>query len=426
MPSITTDFQEKLSKSSGIGRSAHHPGFLCEPFDLSMKAARAEAEMVMFDLVEKLLDSKNLVATDLDILIVNCSLFCPTPSLAAMVMHKFKMRSDLLSFNLGGMGCSAGLIALDLAKRLLLLHPNFLALVISTENLTQNMYFGLEKEMMVQNALFRVGGAAILLGGDRSVRRLQGANYFRIKHVERTNACKDDESFYCVYEDEDKEGFRGVRLSKSVMRVAATVLRANITKIGPYILSYAEQMKYVLNLAANTLLNRSLPKSIPLFIASTFYSIGDFFFSPPPMNGISIWNSFRISCHRFFAQACSVPLLAPPEPTGEQSGASSIPVEVASTSNQYLPNFEAAVDHICIHAGGRAVLDAIEKKLNLSIQKMEPARCALFKFGNTSSSSVWYQLDFIRQNYVLQRGQVIWQIAFGSGFKCNSSILQVQ
>ncbi len=40
------------------------------------------------------------------ILVVNCSLFCPTPSLASCVMRAFKMRSDTVSYNLGGMGCS--------------------------------------------------------------------------------------------------------------------------------------------------------------------------------------------------------------------------------------------------------------------------------------------------------------------------------
>lgn len=33
-----------------------------------------------------------------------------------MVSHKFGMRSDARTFNLSGMGCSAGVISLDLAK----------------------------------------------------------------------------------------------------------------------------------------------------------------------------------------------------------------------------------------------------------------------------------------------------------------------
>lgn len=52
----------------------------------------------------------------IDILVVNCSLFNPTPSLSAMIVNHFKMRSNIVSYNLGGMGCSAGVIAVGLAK----------------------------------------------------------------------------------------------------------------------------------------------------------------------------------------------------------------------------------------------------------------------------------------------------------------------
>ena len=40
-------------------------------------------------------------------LVVNCSLFNPTPSLSAMIINKFKMRSNIISYNLSGMGCSS-------------------------------------------------------------------------------------------------------------------------------------------------------------------------------------------------------------------------------------------------------------------------------------------------------------------------------
>ena len=54
-----------------------------------------------------------------DILIVNCSLFNPTPSLSAMIVNHFKMKSSIVSYNLSGMGCSAGVISISLAKELL-------------------------------------------------------------------------------------------------------------------------------------------------------------------------------------------------------------------------------------------------------------------------------------------------------------------
>ena len=43
------------------------------------------------------------------------------------------------------------------------MYPNCRALVVSTENITQNWYFGEERSMLIPNCLFRIGGAAIVL-----------------------------------------------------------------------------------------------------------------------------------------------------------------------------------------------------------------------------------------------------------------------
>ena len=50
-------------------------------------------------------------------------------------------------------------------------YPNSRALVVSTENITQNWYFGNNRAMLIPNCLFRVGGAAMLLSNRRSDRR---------------------------------------------------------------------------------------------------------------------------------------------------------------------------------------------------------------------------------------------------------------
>ncbi len=52
-------------------------------------------------------------------MIVSCSCFAPTPSMAAMLVNHFKMRRDVLTYNLSGMGCSSSLICVDMAKHLL-------------------------------------------------------------------------------------------------------------------------------------------------------------------------------------------------------------------------------------------------------------------------------------------------------------------
>ena len=88
----------------------------------------------------------------------------------------------------------------------------------------------------------------------------------------------------------------------------------------------------------------------------------------------------------------------------------------------YTPNFQTAINHFCIHPGGKAVLDGIEKNLSLSNYHMEPSRMSLHRFGNQSSSSIWYVLAYMEAKHRVRKNDIVWQIALGSGIKCNSAI----
>ncbi len=68
------------------------------------------------------------------------------------------------------------------------------------------------------------------------------------------------------------------------------------------------------------------------------------------------------------------------------------------------------------------MIDGIEKNLNLTPKHVEASRHALHTYGNTSSSSIWYEMDYVRNHMDLEKGQRVLQIAFGSGFKCNSAV----
>lgn len=43
-----------------------------------------------------------LKPTDIDILLTNSSIYCPTPSLASMVINMFQMREDVQAYHMGG------------------------------------------------------------------------------------------------------------------------------------------------------------------------------------------------------------------------------------------------------------------------------------------------------------------------------------
>jgi 3-ketoacyl-CoA synthase len=146
------DFQARISQRNGVSDHCYLPPALhmhpderaarvrgARPESRTMMEAREEAGMVLFQVVGEALARTGLKPKDIDILVVNCSLFNPTPSLSAMVVNHFKFRADTVTYNLAGMGCSAGVIAVGLAQKLLRVHgKGAYALVVSTENITQN------------------------------------------------------------------------------------------------------------------------------------------------------------------------------------------------------------------------------------------------------------------------------------------------
>jgi 3-ketoacyl-CoA synthase len=113
-------FQKMILERSGLGQKTYFPPSIRRfPPNPCMDEARKEAEEVMFGAIDEVLEKTCVKAKDIGILVVNCSLFNPTPSLSAMIVNRYNLRGNVLSYNLGGMGCSAGVISIDLANQLL-------------------------------------------------------------------------------------------------------------------------------------------------------------------------------------------------------------------------------------------------------------------------------------------------------------------
>jgi len=136
------EFKRKILEKSSMGDDC----FMSQctlPIDRSMRAAREEAEANIFSSLDELFSKTGVHPAQVQILVVNCSQFNPTPSLSAMIVNRYKMRDDIKSVNLSGMGCSTGLIAIDLAKDLLRIdRRGAYAVVCSQEILAQSPYYG--------------------------------------------------------------------------------------------------------------------------------------------------------------------------------------------------------------------------------------------------------------------------------------------
>ncbi|CAI0448287.1 unnamed protein product, partial [Linum tenue] len=340
------EFQKRILHSSGIGDETYIPkAIMAQENCATMKEGRAEASTVMFGALDELFEKTRIRPKDVGVLVVNCSIFNPTPSLSAMIINHYKMRGNILSYNLGGMGCSAGIIAMDLARDMLQANPNSYAVVVSTEMVGYNWYSGKDRSMLIPNCFFRMGCSAILMSNRR---RDYTRSKYRLEHIVRTHKGADDRSFRCIYQEEDEEKHKGLKVSKDLVEIGGEALKANITTLGPLVLPFSEQLLFFATLVWGYLFGRG--------------------------------------------------------------------------GHPYIPDYKLAFEHFCVHAASKTVLDELQRNLELSDENVEASRMTLHRFGNTSSSSIWYELAYLEAKEKVRRGDRVWQLSFGSGFKCNSVV----
>ncbi|KAE8658737.1 3-ketoacyl-CoA synthase 12 [Hibiscus syriacus] len=190
-----------------------------------------------WDSIGNVLSRAGISPQEIDLLVVNVSMLAAVPSLTSRIINHYKMRSDIKSFNLASMGCSASLISLDIIRNVFKSYKNKFALLLTSESLSLNWYAGSDRSMILSNCLFRSGGCAILLTNNKS---LKHKAMFKLKCLVRTNHGAIDESYDCCIQKEDAKGRMGFHLGKTLPKAATHSLTDNLRTITPKILPVRE------------------------------------------------------------------------------------------------------------------------------------------------------------------------------------------
>ncbi|KAK4734411.1 hypothetical protein R3W88_008672 [Solanum pinnatisectum] len=326
-------FMTKILNQSGQSDETYIPPALHYiPPKSDYQEVISEVHMVLFPVFEDLLAKTKLTPRDIDVLIINCSGFCPAPSLSSIIVNKFGMREDVKSYTISGMGCSAS----DITQNIFKSHKDSITVVLGTEILSTGWYPGKESSMLVINCLFRMGAAGILISNKKESKNR--AKYELVETL-RTQRAYYDEGYFSAYREEDSDGY-----------TAGETLGFNITILGSQILPFTEKILY----------------------------------------GVSIFKKKM--------------------------------VDKKSSVEIYVPNFKSVINHFCLPTSGRAVIKEIGKGLNLGESDMEAALMTLRRFGNQSSSSLWYELAYLEAKERVKKGDKVWMLGMGSGPKCISII----
>ncbi|XP_042475107.1 3-ketoacyl-CoA synthase 12-like isoform X2 [Macadamia integrifolia] len=232
--------------SSGIGEETYAPRnvILGKEESPTLLDGIYEMEEFFYDTLDKLFHRTGVSPSEIDILVVNVSMFSPEPSLAARIINRYKMREDIKVFNISGMGCSASLISIDIVQNIFKSYKKAFAVVVTSESIGPNWYSGNEKSMILVNCLFRSGGCSILLTNNPTLRNRA---IFRLKCLVRTHLGANDEAYECAVQKEDGLGRPGFHLSKDLPRAATKAFFENLSVLAPKILPLKDLVQYIVS-----------------------------------------------------------------------------------------------------------------------------------------------------------------------------------
>jgi predicted naringenin-chalcone synthase len=83
-----------------------------------------------------------------------------------------------------------------------------------------------------------------------------------------------------------------------------------------------------------------------------------------------------------------------------------------------------AISHWCVHPGGKKILDAIHRSLSFSNGHLDPSYAILRQYGNMSSPTILFVLQYILERLSYDEPNCIFGAAFGPGLTMETFIAQ--
>jgi len=116
---------------------------------------------------ERALYAAGVTPADVDTLIVNTCTGYLCPGLTSYVAEQLDLRKDIWPFDLMGMGCGGAIPNLSTASNYLSANPNRTVLSIAVEVCSATIFFNESPDILVSNAIFGDGAAAVVLTNRR-------------------------------------------------------------------------------------------------------------------------------------------------------------------------------------------------------------------------------------------------------------------
>jgi alkylresorcinol/alkylpyrone synthase len=269
--------------------------------------------------LQRALAGAGVEASSIDFLAATTCTGYLCPGLTSYIAERASLRPDVRRVDLVGMGCGAAIPALEQACHFLAAHPDGTAAVVCTEICSAAILLGDSADLVISNAIFGDGSAAVILRRSENRRSAHAAP--RPRFI----------------------GFRSLTLPE-----------------------WREALRFRTD---GGHLRNVLSRDVPIRAGA--------------------------ACRRLVLELLESHGVGP-----------------------------SKIGHWVMHAGGRLILDAVERALELPGAALDAARSVLHDAGNMSSPTVLFVLDEEHRRRPPQDGELGVVSAFGAGFSAHAALVE--